>query len=300
METLSVVISAWNEEGKIARCLQSVAWADEIIVVDNNSTDATSEIAKKFEAKVYHQPNSPMLNRNKNYGFSKVKSDWILSLDADEQIPPQLAKEIRNVLEGHTDIDGFWIPRQNIIFGKWIQYGLWWPDKQLRLFRRGKGQFPCQHVHEYVHVDGPKADLHEPFIHHNYESISQFIRKMDSIYTEDEVKNLLRQNYQINWYDAIRFPLSDFIKIFFAQEGYKDGLHGLVLAMLQSCYSFIVFAKLWEKRSFKQSDLTLHVLEKEFRRGGNELLYWQRTAQICESKAWWQKLFLRWQRRNST
>src|SRR3990167_2410133 len=177
MKTISVVISAWNEEKKIERVLKSVAWADEIIVIDNESTDKTAEIAKKHHAKVYQQKNNLMLNINKNYGITKAVSDWVLYLDADEEIPESLAKEIRNVRMGmHMSMrDGYWISRKNIIFDQWIKHGLWWPDKQIRLFRRGKGIFLCEHIHEYIKIDGSIGELQEPYIHYNYESVHQYL-----------------------------------------------------------------------------------------------------------------------------
>lgn len=295
MVDCSVVISAYNEEGSIERCLNSVIWAKEIILIDSSSTDATVRLAKKYTSKIYSQPNNLMLNKNKNYGFTKAANKWILSLDADEEIPESLASQIQRFLEDESkrEIIGFWIPRKNILFGKWIEHGLWWPDKQLRLFQKGRGSFPCKHVHEYIDVDGPIGELTEPYIHYNYQTISQFLRKMDTIYTQSEVEKLVLSNYQLAWHDAIRFPASDFIKIYFAQSGYKDGLHGLVLAMLQSFYSFVVFCKLWEKHNFNKEDISMASLSQELVREGKELRYWQRTADIENSSHGLSKLWHR-------
>ena len=284
MKTLSVVISALNEEKKIGRTLSSVRFADEIIVVDNGSTDETSKIARSFGAKVFKRKNNKMLNVNKNYGFLKAHSDWILCLDADEEIPLDLKNEIQLVLSAEEDVSGFWITRKNIIFGKWIQHGLWWPDKQLRLFKRTSGSYPCQHVHEYIRIEGNTSDLKSAYIHYNYESISQFIRKMDTLYSENEVENLLRASYQFSWFDAIRFPVSDFIKIYFAQEGYKDGLHGLVLSLLQGMYSLVVFTKLWEKKGFYEVDIPVDQIDRELKRDAKEIQFWLLTAKIRETK----------------
>ena len=292
--TLSVVVTAYNEGERLARCLSSLQkLADEIIVVDSSSTDNTAEVAKRFTSKVFCQPNYPMLNKNKNYGFSKATGDWILCLDSDEVIPPELVDEIKQQTH-HSNIVGYWIPRKNIIFGKWITHGLWWPDKQLRLFVRGMGKYPCKHVHEYISVDGPTKDLSEPYIHYNYESVSQYLWKMEHIYTQNEVENLLATGYRLSWYDAIRFPVSDFLKIYFAQEGYKDGLHGLVLSLLQSFYSFLVFAKLWEKQQFREQDIPLSAVSDELKRSSKDFRYWMITANIKESssfiKKFWNKL----------
>lgn len=300
MKTLSVVVSVWNEEGKIARCLNSVKWANEIVIVDNSSTDATVKIAQKFTSKIFHRPNYSMLNINKNFGFEKASSDWILSLDGDEEITPAGAKEIQNAINDQKEINGYWLPRKNIIFGKWIRHGLWWPDRQLRLFRKGLGKFPCRHIHEYLEVDGPTSEFDEPYIHNNYDSISQFIRKMESLYSESEVEKLLSANYQLTWVDALRFPVSDFVKIYFAQEGYKDGLHGLVLALLQAFYALVVFAKLWEKHSFPEADVSLSSVTNELYRTGKEIEYWNLTAQIKAPLPWFKTIWLKLKRRYVT
>ncbi len=292
MAKISVVISAWNEEKRIAKCLTSVKWADELILVDSGSTDNTASIAKKHGAVVFPRPNNPMLNVNKNFGFSKAKHEWILSLDADEEISSEGAEEIQKIIAGQADIAGYWMSRKNIIFGKWIQHGLWWPDKQLRLFQKNKGMFPGHHVHEYVEVEGKTETLKTPFIHYNYESIDQFLRKL-GLYTDNEVKNLTNAHYQLAWYDAIRFPVSDFVKIYFAQSGYKDGLHGLVLALFQSFYSFVVFAKLWELDSFTERSVTLSAASEELKRSAHEIRYWMLTTKMEETSNPLQKLMLK-------
>lgn len=291
METVGVVLSVRNEEAKIERTLASVQWADEIIVVDNESTDETARLVRQYGAKVIRGKNNPMLNINKNFGFTKAKSDWVLSLDGDEVISPELAKEIR--ASTGKPVDAYWIPRKNILFGKWIRHGPWWPDKQLRLFRRGRGAFPCKHVHEYLSVNGPTADLSSPMMHYNYETISQFIRKMDEIYTVSEVDNLVASGYRVAWYDAIRFPMSDFLKTYFAQQGYKDGLHGLVLSLLQAMYSFVVFAKLWEREKFGERDVPLAAVRKEVARTRKELTYWLMTGALNETDSIPKKLWYR-------
>ena len=281
MAKLSVVISAFNEEEKIEDCLKSVKFADEIIVVDNQSSDKTASIAKKYTKHVFTRKNNLMLNINKNYGFSKASGNWILSLDADERIPSELAEEIRFAVDNEqTTVNGYWIPRKNIIFGKWIQNEMWWPDYQLRLFKKGEGKFPEKHVHEYVEVAGETAKLKEPMIHENYQTISQFMYKLNTIYTESEVENFIKSGKQIQWYDAIRFPARDFIKIFFLQRGYKDGLHGLVLSLLQAFYMEIVFVKLWEKQGFPQYENKNFLQEfyRESKKIAHEFEYWFLTV----------------------
>ncbi len=281
--TLSVVVSAYNEEQSLGRCLASVSkLADEIIVVDNMSQDKTVDVAKKFTKKFFSAPNQLMLNVNKNLGFTKATGDWILNLDADEEITPDLAKEIRIIVMGHGIHNGYWIKRKNYSFGKWIQHGLWWPDKQIRLFRRGRGQFPCIHIHEYIKVDGEVGELTEPYIHYNYETVHQYLTKIDRTSTSEAI-TLSELNYQLIWYDAIRFPVSDFIKIYFAQAGYKDGLHGLVLSLFQAFYSFCTFAKYWEMRKFEQRDISLAEVSSELKNRKKEIQYWMLTSKLHKS-----------------
>jgi glycosyltransferase involved in cell wall biosynthesis len=282
-QTLSVVVSAYNEEHTLARCLSSVSFADEIIVVDNESQDNTVGIAKRFTKKIYSQKNILMLNTNKNYGFEKATGDWILNLDADEEIPKELADEITSIIQSKPQANGYWIKRKNIIFGKWITHGLWWPDKQIRLFRKEKGKFACVHIHEYVNVEGHVGELGQPYLHYNYETVHQYLSKIDRASTS-EALSLRDMKYQLAWYDAIRFPLSDFLKIYFAQQGYKDGLHGLVLALFQAFYSFTVFAKFWEMEKFSQRELAPTAVTRELERAGKEATYWMLTSKIQDTK----------------
>lgn len=296
MTKLSVVISAYNEEKKIGECLESVKWADEIVVVNNSSTDKTEEIAKKYTSKIYNRPNNLMLNINKNFGFSKASNDWILCLDADERVMPELKDEIKKRLSDEDkEISGFWIPRKNIIFGKWIKHTGWYPDLQLRLFKKDKGNFLQEHVHEMIKIDGQTEALTEHLLHYNHESIAQFLNKHFNIYSGSEVEGLIRKDYQFNYLDAIRFPIQEFLSRFFAREGYKDGFHGLMLSILMAFYHFIIFAKIWEKQGFKEIE-NKNILEdtkKEFKNGYKELLFWFYNEEMKKTKSLLKKSLLK-------
>jgi glycosyltransferase involved in cell wall biosynthesis len=277
MSKISAVISAFNEEKNIERCLKSLAFADEIVVVDNSSTDKTAEIAKKYTSRIFTQKNNPAeIDLQKNFGFEKATGDWILSVDADEEVPAELGVEIKTVINKKNTINGYWIPRKNIIFGKFIEHTGWFPDPQLRLFRKGKGKYVKAHVHEALKLDGESAYLKEFLVHHHYETITQFIRRTVDIYAPNEAKDYLDKGYQFSYFDAIRFPLSEFISRFFARKGYQDGFHGLILSILMAFYHFMIFAYLWEKQGFKEYDKEdfLKDTEKEFQRAGKEILYW--------------------------
>jgi glycosyltransferase involved in cell wall biosynthesis len=296
MATLSVVISAYNEEAHLQTCLSSVSWANEIIVVNNSSTDKTKEIAKQFTNKIFDKPNNLMLNINKNFGFSKATGDFILNLDGDEEITKELASEIKEILKSRKTYDGYWIPRKNIIFGKWIQHGLWWPDRQIRLFKKEHGIFPCVHIHEYIKIDGTIGECKEPYIHHNYDSIHQYLTKIDRASTSESL-TLIENSYTVLWFDAIRFPLSDFIKIYFAQQGFKDGLHGLVLSLLQAFYSFCTFAKVWEHQKFDQKEIPLSLVGKELGLSKRQIHYWYISALIQTSQSFLKRFLLKIRRK---
>lgn len=278
MNKVSAVISAFNEEKNIERCLKSLVFADEIVVVDNSSSDKTAEIAKKYTEKVFTQKNDPnLIDLQKNFGFEKATSDWILSIDADEEVSPELAREIKSEIRNQkSEINGYWIPRKNIIFGKFIQHTGWYPDPQLRLFRKGKGKFTKAHVHEPIKLEGESAYFNQHLIHHHYENISEFLKKNIIVYVPNEAEEYLNKGYVFSYFDAIRFPLNEFLSRFFARKGYKDGFHGLMLSLLMAFYHFTIFAYLWEKQGFKEYDKDdfLADTDKEFRKAGREILFW--------------------------
>jgi glycosyltransferase involved in cell wall biosynthesis len=281
MPKISVVISAYNEEKNIKDCLESIKWTDEIILVNNSSTDKTRKIASKFTPKIFNRPNFKMLNKNKNLGFSKAAGNWILNIDADERVTPELKKEIIKTLSSSKpDITNFEIPRKNIIFGKWIQHGLWWPDYHPRLFKKNKGYFPCLHVHEKIKTEGKRGRFKNPMLHYNYQTVKQYIDKLNYIYTDNEAENFLKSAQKIHWYDAIRMPVDDFLKNFFARQGYKDGLHGLVLSLLQAFYSMTVFLKVWEAQKFWQynNNRFLNETQKEFKKSQLQIGFWFRKT----------------------
>ncbi|MBI2195601.1 MAG: glycosyltransferase family 2 protein [Candidatus Levybacteria bacterium] len=285
MTKLSVVISAYNAQDKIEDCLKSVQFADEIILVNNSSIDKTVEIAKKYTSKIFDRPNNPMLNVNKNYGFSKASGEWILCLDDDERITPELRDEVKLQIStpiksesnlNAQNINGYFIPRRNIIFGKWIKHAGWYPDPQLRLFKRTKGKFEEKHVHEMVKVTGEVDYLKEHILHYNYQTISQFLHKMSNIYVPNEAKVLISKGYKANFADAIKFPLKEFLTRFFAQEGYKDGFHGIMLSLLMAFYHFCVFAFVWEEQGFPEIEQgnILDKSKREMAMAGKELKFW--------------------------
>ena len=282
---LSVVIATRNEASEITDCLKSVtALADEIILVDNGSTDNTAKIAQSGSAggvKVFPHANDPLhLNVSKNFGFTKAHGKWILSLDADERVSRALAQQIKSAIKNPRH-SAYMFPRQNIIFGQWIQHGLWYPDYQTRLFQADKAKFPGVHNHEKLQVDGDTGRLSGHLVHYNYRTVSQYIRKINDVYSDNEVATFIKSGKTVYWYDAIRMPFADFLTNFFAREAYKDGLHGLVLSLLQAFYTFVVFAKIWEKQNFPAYNSDKFILEvhQELRAKTKEYNYWRGQRQ---------------------
>ena len=296
---LSIILAAYNEEKNIKRCLESVKWADEIIIVDGQSTDKTVAIAKKYTAKIFSRENPLMFHKNKQLAIEKATGDWILYLDADEEVSQALKKEVLEAITSQ-EINGFWLPRKNIIFGKWIRYSGWWPDEQLRLFRNGKAFLPCQSVHEQPELKGEAGHLKTPLIHYNYRTVSQFIDKLNHLYTENDKNIFLAEKKKFHWLDAFRFPTAEFLKRFFKEKGYKDGLHGLVLSLLQAFSALVLFAKVWEEKDFQEQEGSqefLTKIQKEFRKSVKDTRYWFLTAKINQTKNFLKKLVLRFVRK---
>jgi len=302
MKTISVVISAYNEEEKIAECLESVKeFADEIIVVDNASTDKTSDIAKKYTKKVYHQKNDPEhIDIQKNYGFTKATGEWILSLDADERVTQSLAVQIKGIVATSTvDMVGYWIPRKNMIFGKWIQHTGWYPDFQLRLFRNGRGSYSDAYVHAHLSLEGATEKLTEPIVHLNFETIHQFLFKHMMLYAPSEAAKMLADGYQFQWSDAIVMPVKEFMSRFFAREGYKDGFHGLMLSLFMAFYHLLIFANIWERMKFIEAGTgdILSDVEDIVKKSGKDMHYWLATEKLKKAKGLSEKFMLKMKRK---
>jgi len=296
---LSVILATYNEEKNIKACLESVrGLADEIVIVDGQSTDKTVAIAKKYTQKIFFRKNPLMFHKNKQLAIEKATGEWILYLDADERVNPKLKKEILEVI-GATPREsrsGYWIPRKNIIFGKWIRHTGWWPDKQLRLFRNGFAKLPCQSVHEQPKLKGETGELTNPLIHYNYQTVSQFVSRLN-YYTENDKNVFLKNKKQFHWTDAIRWPTAEFLKRFFQQEGYKDGLHGLVLSFLQAFSRLVTFAKIWEAQDFAASEINFSKLRQVAKQEAKEWRYWFLTSKIDQTDNYLKKIIHKLKRR---
>lgn len=276
MTKISVVINTLNEEENIKRAMASVAWADEILVCDMYSEDKTVEIAKKLGAKVVFHKKVAYVEPARNFALSKASGDWILVLDADEEIPATLAQRLKEIAHKMKQVMVIQIPRKNIIFGKWMKASMWWPDHQVRFFKKGK-VFWQDKIHSKPEVKGESLML-EPeekwaIIHHNYQTLSQYLDRMNR-YTVIEAQELVEEGYKFAWEDLIQKPLSEFLSRFFASSGYRDGLHGLALSLLQAFSFLAVYLKVWEIDKFGQQELKSEELENTKEKAGEELNYW--------------------------
>jgi len=280
---ISVVVNTRNEENNIKRCLESVKkWADEIIVVDMYSSDKTVEVVKELGAKVYSHKFISYVEPARNFALKKTSGDWILILDPDEEIPPSLAKKLKS-LTNKKNINFFRIPRKNIIFNKWIKHSRWWPDYNIRFFRKGKVEW-LEKIHSVPLTVGEGEDLEAKesyaILHHHYQSISQYVERINR-YSEFQSQELIKKGHQIKWQDLINKPKNEFLSRFFAGEGYKDGMHGLALALLQSFSELITYLKVWEKQNFKEKEF--NNFHKEFKKVAFDLNYWCLQKKIKES-----------------
>lgn len=273
---ISVVINTLNEEESIEQAIKSVAWADEIILCDMHSEDKTVEKAKKLGAKVIFHKKEEIVERARNFAISKASGDWIFVLDPDEEVPPSLADRLRDIAQGTKQIDYVRLPRKNLIFGHFMKNSGWWPDYNVRFFKKGSVRWTDE-IHRPPQVLGAGLDLpaEEQFqiIHYSYGTISEFLNRMDR-YTTVQAHELKKQDYKFTWQDLFNKPLNEFLSRFFALDGYKDGLHGLVLAFLQAFSFLIVYLKVWEMEKFNEEEIEIAQVQNQTDKSGYAIKYW--------------------------
>jgi len=245
MNKLSVVIITYNEEENIRDCLESVNWSDEIVVVDSFSTDRTVEIAREFTPNIF-QNRWTNFSQQKNLALEKASNEWVLNVDADERVTPELKKEILGILNsGSLTINGYYIPRRNHYLGKWIRHCGWYPDYKLRLFQKGKGRFNERTVHESVIVEGKKSYLKSHLEHFSYRNLSDHLARIDK-YASLTAREMLRRGKSTRGFDLLFRPLARFIRMYLIKRGFLDGIYGLIVSLMGSFYVFIKYLKLWE------------------------------------------------------
>jgi len=247
--TLSVAIITKNEEANLAQTLASVRWAEEIVIVDCGSTDRTAEIAWEFGAKFFVE-DWKGFGAQKNSAIAKCSGDWILSLDADEEVSAELAEEIRALLSGESEHQAYFLPRRNLFLGRWIRHGGYYPDAKLRLFRRGTAQFEERVVHETIQPAGETGRLHGDLIHHAYPTLNAYIEHMNRYSALGATQVLARGKtsrsvFAFLW-NVVVVPLATFKYNYFFRLGFLDGREGLLLHLYHSVYVSWKYAKAWE------------------------------------------------------
>ena len=243
---VSVVITTFNEEVNIADCLRSVLWADEILVVDSFSTDRTLEYANEFPVEVLQREYFGSAAQ-KNWSLDKISNEWVLILDADERVTEPLAKEILKLLIKGPSAKGYYIRRQNIVLGKAIRHSGWSTDKVIRLFHRDHGRYPNRRVHADLDIEPPTPTLRHPLDHYTYRSVEQYFEKFLN-YAEWGAAQGYREGKKAGYLEIAGRPFWRFVRTYFLQRGFLDGLHGLVVCSLQSFGVFLKYAWLWEHR----------------------------------------------------
>lgn len=247
MEKISAIVIAGNEEKNIADCLESVRWADEIIVVDSESKDRTVEIAKRYTDKVFIRKWEGYASQ-KCYSLEKASNEWVLSLDADERVSPELFDEIKNL--DFSGADGFFIPRRNYFLNKVIKSCGWSPDYQLRLFRKSKTTLTVRRVHEGFWVDGKKAHLKGQLIHYTHTTISGTLQKINEYSTLEAEEKASR--IHVTAFKIFFKPVWAFFQHFVIRRGFTDGVHGLMVSIIHAVTKTQVYMKIWEIQNARE------------------------------------------------
>jgi glycosyltransferase involved in cell wall biosynthesis len=249
---LSVVIITRNEAHRIQRCLESVRWADEIVVVDQHSTDGTADLCRQAGATVFSREMTAGFGEQKNFAMAQASQSWILSLDADEVVTSELRDSILRAVADPGSYAGFRIPRRTAYLGRFIRHCGWYPRPVVRLVRCDRARVTDALVHEELVVEGPVGDLHADLLHYSYERLSDHLAKLD-LYTTYDAEMLLRRGVRLTpltapWFLLVR-PLMVFIRKYVGQSGFREGWHGLILSGMAAFVVFMNYAKLWELRT---------------------------------------------------
>lgn len=282
---ISVVINTLNEVQTIESAIKSVQWADEVLVCDMHSDDDSPLIAKKLGATVIFHKRLQFVEPARNFAISKTSHEWVLVLDPDEEVPEYLAKKLQEIASEDGVATFVEIPRKNIIFGKWMQNSMWWPDYNIRFFKKENVTWSGKiHIPPKTTGQGIKLPAEErlAIIHHHYTSVSQFISRMDR-YSDIQAKELKQSGVDFDWRDLISKPLGEFLGRFFANRGFEDGLHGLALAFLQAFSFLVVYLKLWQMTDFKEENVNWSELSEKAKQGGEEIDYWFKYGNLSKN-----------------
>jgi glycosyltransferase involved in cell wall biosynthesis len=254
MEKVSVYVLTFNNERTIERCLHSLRWADELVLVDSYSTDGTVEICRRFTDQVYQRT---WTNHQDQYQYAAdlTSNRWVMFVDADEEVPPELAREIKDELRtDNGQCDGYIAHRRTYYLGRWIKYGGWYPDYEIRLYDRNKGRWEGG-LHAKVKVKGRVKTLKNRYYHYTYRDISDQIQTIDK-YSRIASEDMFREGKKFRFIHMLLNPPFRFIKEYIFKGGFLDGIPGLIIAVSTFYYAFIKHAKMWERYSGSQQRKT--------------------------------------------
>lgn len=241
---ISVVVLAKNEEKNIKACLETLSWCDEILIIDDGSSDNTKNIAEKNKAKVCQHFVNNDFSEQRNFGLTKAIGDWVMYVDADERASIELRDEIlKKINDSGNKFNGFYIKRKDIIWDKELKYGETGNIKLLRLAKKGYGEW-VGNVHEEWIIKGNIGQLENYLIHYPHKNITEFLQKIN-LYTSIRSSELFIKKYKLEPLSVIYYPVAKFIFNYFFKLGFMDGISGLILAIVMSFHSFLVRAKLW-------------------------------------------------------
>jgi glycosyltransferase involved in cell wall biosynthesis len=241
---VTATLITFNESANVAAALESVRWADEIIVVDAESADDTAAIAGRYTERVIVRP-WPGFVDQKNFAASQASHDWILSVDADERVTPALAAEIRALLAAGPSCAGYRVPRVSHYLGRWIRSTDWYPDYQLRLYDRRRAAWAGRYVHESVRAEGPVGRLRADLEHHPYGDVSHHVRTIDR-YSSLAARQMLEDGRRAGVLQILLHPWAAFLRNYVLRGGFRDGGPGLIVSLLNAHYVRLKFVKLWE------------------------------------------------------
>jgi glycosyltransferase involved in cell wall biosynthesis len=239
---ISVVVLTKNEEKNIKDCLESVrGFADEIVVVDDESTDKTVDIARLYTDRIIIRK-MDIEGSQRNFAYAQARNLWVLTLDADERLTEELKSEIRDVLSSQLNYNGFTIPRRNFIGDYWVRYGGWYPSPQLKLFRKDKFRYEEVGVHPRAFMDEPCGHLTKDLIHYSYRNLEDFLSKLNN-QTTREAQKWFSQNKPMTLGRFVYRSIDRFIRTYIGRRGYRDGFIGLAVAYYASLYQFVSYLK---------------------------------------------------------
>ncbi len=240
---LSVIIIAKNAEATIRRCLESIAWADEIVVVEHGSTDRTVDICRGSGAKVHQTPDWPGFGPQKNRALDLARGDWVLSLDADEWVTPELRAEIGRTIASPGGNAAFKIPRRSSFCGRFMRHSGWWPDYVTRLFRRGTSRFSDALVHEKIIASGAVGTIAQPILHETITDLEQVLAKIN-MYSTSSAAMFYRQGRRASLGTALLHGGWTFVSTYFLRLGFLDGREGFMLAVANAEGTYYRYLKL--------------------------------------------------------